>query len=327
MNNIYMPRKTKNRKKYRKRTRGGSNTAHTKKRTPFKKLNCSPAVKGKTINEDSCLTKEVLMKLRDSYNKQYPDKKIMSNNHTQILLDLKERMETCSKEDCLFDVIKDVSKRNEIIKQLFAPKQPEEWSENPNTWLSNYDIFDVLKQYEEVYPNFKVIGPTPIDFDSRPSDMDGECVWKELCTFSLDKYLKEGKTKIGVVFNLDKHNQSGSHWVSVFIDLEDDFIFYLDSAGEKIQPQIDAFVKRIIDQGSNRKPPKHIHIYENCPVEHQMGTTECGMYALFFIITMLTNETEGKQFEDYTEKIRFFKDKPIPDKHVEKYREIYFNKN
>jgi len=291
----------------------------------IKKMNCNPAVKGKTSIESSCLTDPILIKLKDSYNKHHNTTPILSNEPTQIWNDLRERMTTCLKEDCWLDVIDDNSTRKKINEMLFAPKQPKEWKMNPNTWLSNYDIFEVLAQYEAKYKNFKVIGPTPIDFDTRPIEMNGKCVWEELCTFSLDNYLKNGKTKLGIVFNLDKHNSSGSHWVSMFVDLEDEFIFYLDSAGNKIPIEVEKLAKRIIEQGIKRNPQKHIHLYENCPVEHQMGSTECGMYALYFIITMLTSETEGKVFKNYIEKIRFFKDKQIPDKYVNKYRKIYFN--
>ena len=35
--------------------------------------------------------------------------------------------------------------------------------------------------------------------------------------------------QIGIVFNLDKHDQEGSHWVSMFIDLKRDGIYYFDS--------------------------------------------------------------------------------------------------
>jgi len=86
---------------------------------------------------------------------------------------------------------------------------------------------------------------------------------------------------LGIVFNLDKHDDPGSHWVSMFVDLEDDFIFYLDSAGEEIQPEIKALAERIIEQGLAMPNKKKIHFYENYPVEHQMGNNECGMYALF----------------------------------------------
>jgi len=314
----------KNKLKYNSKRNNKNNKKQMKNKT-IKKMNCNPSIKGKTIIQDSCLTDPILLKLKESYNKHNIDSPIISEDPKKIWIDLRNRMTTCSKEDCWLDVIDDENMRNKISEMLFAPKQPDEWKTNPNTWLSNYDIFDVLKQYEDKYKNFKVIGPTPIDFDTRPIEMNGNCVWQELCTFSLEKYLKIGKTKLGIVFNLDKHNSSGSHWVSMFVDLEDEYIFYLDSAGNKMPIEIEKFAKRITDQGLKKNPPMHIHLYENCPVEHQMGSTECGMYALYFIITMLTNETEGKIFKNYTEKIRFFKDKQIPDKYVNKYRKIYFN--
>ena len=49
---------------------------------------------------------------------------------------------------------------------------------------------------------------------------NGKCVWEELCKFELEKQIEKGKNKIGIIFNLDKHYQSGSHWVSLFIDIE-----------------------------------------------------------------------------------------------------------
>ena len=48
----------------------------------------------------------------------------------------------------------------------FTPYKPTEWEKNPVEWLSNFDILNVLKQYEEKYSDFKFIGPTPIDFNS-----------------------------------------------------------------------------------------------------------------------------------------------------------------
>jgi len=289
-----------------------------------KSLKCSPYVKGKTPVKNSCLTNRVLFQLKTEFNKNH-DNKITTNSPTQIWIDLRERMNTCSKEDCWLNVIEDVTTRKKIIKKLFAPKHPKEWFKNPKTWLSNFDIFEVLKQYEDVYPNFKIIGPTPIDFDSRPNDMNGECVWRDLCTFSLDKYLSEGVTKLGIVFNLDRHDEGGYNWVSLFVDLEDDFVFYFDSAGDDIQREIKALVDRIIDQSTKLTPQKNIQFHKNFPVVHQNGNTECGMYSLHFIITMLTNESGGRKFKNYQEKINFFKTQKIPDNYVFKYRKIYFN--
>ena len=113
-------------------------------------------------------------------------------------------------------------------------------------------------------------------------------------------------------------------------------IFYFDSAGETIPKEIDAFVKRV--QTQSLEHHKHEYtFYENHPKTHQMGNTECGVYSLFFIITMLTGivnhdkdsmrvlKTKRGQRLNMAEKIRLFKEGTIPDEYIEKYRNVYFN--
>jgi hypothetical protein len=125
------------------------------------------------------------------------------------------------------------------------------------------------------------------------------------------------------VFNLDEHDEPGSHWVSLFIDLDDHFAFYLDSAGDPVPNEIKQLVERIRDQCS--QIGKEITFYENSPMQHQYGNTECGVYSLFFIITMLTGEADLHKFPDVDSKIKFFQKKRIPDKYISKFRELYFN--
>jgi len=291
----------------------------------FQPLNCSPIVNGKTEIAGSCFTAPALYQLKEYYNKHHPSTPILSKTPSQLWHDFRTRFFSCKREDCWLKEIDNAELRENLEKFLFAPSQPVEWKKKPNEWLSNFDIFEVLHQYELTHATFKAIGPTPIDFDSRPKDESGKCVWEELCTFQLNNYLEKGKTKLGMVFNLDKHDERGSHWVSLFVDLEDWFLFYLDSAGNQIPKEIRALVKRIQRQGMSLSPPLKFKFYENYPLEHQLGNTECGMYSLYFIITMLTGETEGRTFRTAREKIEFFKKKRVPDKYVSKYRKIYFN--
>lgn len=295
---------------------------HTRK---FKRMNCNPRTSGKTSVADSCLTDDVLLQLKTSFNESHPDKRILSTEPLRIWSDLKKRLKTCDKEDCWLDTITDPLVRRKLDNQSFAPDQPSSWNADPDEWLSNFDIADVLKQYEETFKNFVFLGPSPIDFDTRLPENGGDCVWEELCKFQVKNYLDSGKTKIGIVFNLDHHSQGGSHWVSMFVDLEDQYMFFMDSAGDKIPPEIDALAKRIIAQGLDLETPMHIHFHENCPMEHQYGNNECGMYSLYFIVTMLTNKTEKKVFKNYMDKIAFFKNKRIPDKYMHRYRKKYFN--
>jgi hypothetical protein len=177
----------------------------------------------------------------------------------------------------------------------------------------------------EKYPNFYAPPPSPIDFDNKPKSMNGGCVSNELCTFDLEKHIKEGKTKFGIVFNLSPHTSGGSHWVSVYIDIDDKFIFYMDSAGNKTPTEIKRFIEMVKGQSKKLIPSIELEYYENYPLEHQMTNTECGMFALFFLITMLSNETDEKVFHNYIDKINFFKDKRIPDKYVFRFRKVYFN--
>jgi hypothetical protein len=300
-------------------------TFHKIHNKTMKKMNCSPLVNGKSRINGSCFTDDVLYKLKKSYNQNYPNHKIKERLPVKIWIELQKRMSQCTKEDCWLNVIQNENERKKLDKFLFSPDKPKEWKQNPNTWLSNYDIFNVLYQYELTYNNFKIIGPSPIDYDMKPTSMNGNCVWNELCKFSLSKMVNSGKTKIGIVFNLGKHDTDGYHWVSMFIDVKDKFIFYFDSAGASIPNQINKLVNKIIKQGENLENPIHFTFYQNHPLEHQMGNTECGMYSLYFIITMLSGELENKRRLNKTQKINYFMKKRIPDEDVSNYRDIYFN--
>jgi hypothetical protein len=288
-------------------------------------MNCSPIHEDQRISKYSCYTKPILIKIQQEYNKHHPTNQIHASNDIDLWTKLKNNFTTCSKEDCWLQEIKDASIRKNIQEYIFAPKHPPEWNDNPNEWLSNIDIEKVLAQYQKKYKKFIMLGPTTIDFDSKPAELNHKCVEERLCKFSLEEYVKKGKTKIGIVFNLDKFDESGSHWVSMFIDVDEQIIFYFDSANDEIPNEMKKLVDRIKTQGVNLKKPVHFKYYDSARSRHQMGSTECGMYSLFFIITMLTGKSESNKKMTMKDKIKLFTKKSIPDKYVEKYRKIYFN--
>jgi hypothetical protein len=320
-----------------KKKNGGNHVMNKKKRTlkkDFQPMNCHPGVKNK-VKEDSCFTPEILMKIQAKYNENHPTNKITENDPRKIWQELKNRLE-CNKEECWLNQIDDPNMRKQITKHIFAPKHPPEWNNNPDEWLSNYDIFEVIKQYEVSHPEFKMIGPTTIDFDAKVPEYGGKCVLEDLCKFSLESFIRAKKTKIGIVFNLDRYYESGSHWVSMFIDLKNKFIFYFDSADNDIPREIWQsntsgmtilpLVNRIIQQGKELNKPIHFKFYNNQGVRHQNGNTECGMYSLFFIITMLTGKTPfTKGILSRKQRIHLFVKTKIPDRVVFKYRKLYFN--
>ena len=278
----------------------------------FKKLNCSPK-KSNEIQKFTCYTSESLSKLKKFWNARHPDNKILTNNSEEIWSQLKENMaNVCDTEACwLRQKFIDNNLDADLRTYTFAPKSPLAWTKNKNEWLSSTDIEKVMKQYEHTYPHFAFIGPSPLDFDKKK--LYNACVWEELCNFDLKKYLKKNKTKIGIIFNMDPHYKGGSHWMCMMVDISKQIIYYFDSNGDKCPKEINNLVERIQEQG--RAFNIDFKFEENHPYEHQEGDTECGMYVLYFIITILTGKRNYK----------FFTSQKITDDDMEKYRKIFFN--
>lgn len=324
-------------RKYRNKKKGGRSYRKQPKRESLK-MNCSPLVEGKTANENTCYTPTILRGIRDSYNKSHPESAISSDSPNEIWHELKNKLSECKKEDCWLKEIKDTQLQKDLDKYIFAPDRPPDWSENPNEWLSNIDILEVLRQYEKKHKTFKFIGPTPIDFDDKPEEYGGKCVWSELCTFDLGKYINRGIRQIGIIFNLDTHDKGGSHWVSLFICVKPhstfkNVAFFFDSAGSPAPKRVGDLVSRIQKQWLELYPTtKHpIEFIQNAPHTHQYSNTECGMYSLLFIVTMLTGkslQTAGnftKKRLSLQERIHLFQKEKITDHVAETYRTIYFN--
>jgi hypothetical protein len=295
-----------NSKKSRKYFLGGLNER-------LQKLNCSPKPKEEK-NDFSCYTNKSLYKLRDLWNARHPDAKITSSQPKEIHRLLTERLSgLCNKESCWLKQKSEFGKININLEDSFAPQSPNEWKKNPNEWLSSIDIIKVMKQYEKAYKCFEFIGPSPIDFDTKK--LYGECVWEELCNFSLEDQIKRGKTKIGIIFNTDPHNKPGQHWISMFINIKKKSIFFFDSTGDKPVKEITDLVDKIIKQGLALKPKREFKFDSNEDIEHQYGNTECGVYSLFFIVHML----EDKLTEHY------LKTHILKDEYMQQFRKIYFN--
>jgi hypothetical protein len=275
------------------------------------KQQCSPTTKKKGY---SCLTDDALYKLRDLWNVRHPDVAINSNDPKEIWEKMKINMKSvCNKESCWLKQGFVNGQLNKELDTSFAPASPREWKKNPNEWLSSLDIMNVMKQYEAAYKCFEFIGPSPIDYDTHK--LYGECVWEELCHFNLEDQIKNGKMKIGVIFNLDPHNKGGSHWVSLFINIKKKTIFYFDSAGDEIPAQIMKFVNSVKTQGQQLKKPINFTFDQNYPVEHQYGNTECGVYSLYFIVHMLDDKITG----------HYLKTHILKDEYMQNFRKVYFN--
>ncbi len=307
-----MTRRTKKRHKHHKHHHHKKHKTHKKhhRKIKFKTEKCAPKTEEDSLSF-TCYSKRSLHNLKNIWNARHPDVPINSNDPKDIWQHLKKNMnKTCHKESCW---LRDKMIKNDLPSnfylQNFSPKQPKEWKKKPNTWLTSIEIEQLMKQYENKYRHFRFLGPSPIDYDTRK--LHNECVWEEICNFSLIDLKSKGITKVGLIFNLDPHYKEGSHWVAMFINLRKKQIYYFDSYGDKIPTRLMKFVRMVRKQGRHLGEKYKFH---QTTRRHQYLSTECGMYSLFFIISLL----EGKPIEYFN--------KRVTDKYMRKLRSIYFNK-
>ena len=221
-----MKRSRKRRKRKRKKTRKKRKIA-----SRWISDKCAPRKKGH--KKQTCYSNQSLFKIRDIWNMRHPDVRIDSNKPDKIWNFLKFYMkDECKRESCWIKQTFIKDKLNAELKHFtFAPMPPKSWKKKPREWLTSVDILKVMRQYEKIHPDFYFIGPSPINYDEHIAH--GECVWEELCKFNLEKQIKRGKYKIGIIFNTDPHYKEGSHWVALYIDIKKGEIYYFDSYGER----------------------------------------------------------------------------------------------
>jgi hypothetical protein len=361
-------------------------------KTLKKAASCHPSTLGiAKVAPESCLTSEKLQKVKNAFNSKHPSNHVLGTTDNEIYQEIANRFDnSCKEEKCW---IRKLLGDNDI-KPIYRPTSPADWKKNPVEWLSNFDIEAVMNQYEETYPEFEFLGPVPIDFNKRSKKGDdATCVSKDVCAFHLAEKIKQGKTKIGIVFNLSPSTSSGSHWVSLYVHLPDTlmkhnkiqstaahggeenvnatimggdletemggkgqswnqnsaYCFFFDSAGESAPKQIEDLVIRLqTEWNTNSKinPGKTEMFYDSnhrTRADHQQGNTECGVYSIFFLTTMLTGkcagggvtsdvcaislDTEQKKVDYFQGKMKNGKGKKlmIPDKFMVELRKLYFN--
>lgn len=268
----------------------------------YKKDNCSP---GETDVSGSCLDKDTILKIAHCLNKlKHTNSEIMHINtkqspesiHGDICKEIL-KISDCSSEACWMKIkflMDELGEHQEKFKKSFKPLMPKEWLKDYNEWLSNFDIEDSIKQHLNTCNEFYFYGAVPIDFHN--------CSVSNLCRINIKEHLKNGKTKIGIVFNTDPSTESGEHWISMYIDLASHnfkypSIYYFDSFGRKPPIQVKNLIKKLKKQSRMKikKNKKKELLYFYNDHSFQTENSQCGMYAIHFIKNMINNTS----FKDY----------------------------
>jgi hypothetical protein len=279
-------------------------------------MKCAPGVK---YEAGSCATVYVLVEMAKAYNHSaQPKDHIKLSNNMELLNPQKYKMylvyqikkrvgDKCTTQKCwstqhFIKYMKEKA-REEFVRYTHRPNSPQGKFE----WLSTFNINDSMLQYERKFKGFKFFGAVPMDFADLSDLEAGRIDYK--------KYIKNGITKIGLIFNLDDHDQPGSHWTAMYTDLDKGDIFYFDSFAVKPEQRVRALMReqtRFLK--SIGKKVDTIRIDYN-KTQHQKGNTECGVYSMNFLIRM----ARGDDFDKLCSN-------PISDERMNKCRAVYFDK-
>ena len=260
---------------------------------------CSPTA----TNKSFCYSYDSLVKVALAWNHLKPtDKinfKINSDNNDQKLYD-KIKVKLCkftkTNDDnywAWIDIIKllnnnknlKISKvMREIEKKELRPAQPIEWIDNKTEWLSNFDIDNVLSQYQnkkELY--YKFHGVFTIDFYTKKPN--GSCKYYEECDINMKNIINSNKKYFGFVTNLCKFDEPGTHWTSSFFILDPSLksygAYYYDSVKRPIPKLLKPVFTDIQEQMNKIYPNKKFTINIS-NIAHQKTNTECGVFSIAF---------------------------------------------
>jgi hypothetical protein len=75
----------------------------------------------------------------------------------------------------------------------------------------------LVQQHQKIHKDFLFLGAVPLDFDDLPV--------LGISNLNFEDLEKQGKSKIGLVINLDEHWKDGSHWVGLFSDFKSNQIY------------------------------------------------------------------------------------------------------
>ena len=278
-------------------------------------MTCAPDLE---FENGSCIPLNILLEMAEAYNKWTSSKgeedKIVLHTNLEtlypdeykryLLFEFKNRFNGNNHKKWMkeqFTKLMSEETKDKLDNKIFRPDGPQ----GKFDWLSTIDINQVLYQYEDKYNDFKFLGAVPIDFQ----DLD-YLPFKKL---DFNEFKRDNINRLGVIFNLDPSYKSGSHWVSLFIDLKDGKAYFADSYATTPPSEVKEFMKKIEryfkDNGITNPDIRHNK------TRHQRGNSECGVYSINFILRLL----KGKTFDHICAK-------RVTDEQVNKCRNIYFNK-
>lgn len=260
-----------------------------KKKAPHATAVCSPVAAENRALGSTCFSLPTLRTLAERWNaahsqdKHIPTPAKATSRTLWTALRQAMRAECGTRSDACWVDRDGPLADTTLANASFAPTKPASWVKNPRTWLSTTDIDRVMAQHALVPANkFKWLGALPRDF--RAPHPAGGCVSDKMCDLNLTNMVKQTTTvNLGVVFNLDRHDESGSHWVAAFVCMDPtSTLFGVNFSNSTGSPPVDEIKSWCDDVARTLGAPFIIN-----KVEKQHKNTECGVFSMYILIRCL----------------------------------------
>lgn len=303
---------------------------------------CGYGIKYDEFNQ-TCLTTNYINSISKDYNdyvksndkEKKNDIINLNSGKKNMLKQLRNNLKDYCKEDICLSKLPFLSNKNKfLLKNFFKPQG----TKGKYDWLSTIEINQLFEQIQLNYNKFLFIGAVPIDIlDISYPLMNQEKFIKDI---NLNYLRKIKKPILGFVYNLDRHYESGSHWVALYANILEKKIYFSDSYGLPPHKEIKKMVKKIAEyihkfhneicKNKIKSKCEIINIPDNVQLmnnnndkkygdilynrnRQQYGNSECGVYSCYFIIKLL----EGYSFEQIQNNI-------IDDETINKFRKVWW---
>lgn len=219
----------------------------------------------------------------------------LPESRPQIIIEAAKEKTGCNTEACLLKSPMLELSKSEALR--FKPEGPKDAS-----WLSNKNIDQILRRWTLAKPGFCHVPFQMIDFQTYGG---------ELALVDWKSFIAEYKW-LGCVINTDHKGGKGKHWECVFVDTVGHTVEFFDSASNEVSPEITKWLVESALELSRVSKQKYRDVVVTS-MEHQRSESECGVYALFYILSRLS----GVPYQ-------FFERTRVPDKDMEEFREYLF---
>jgi hypothetical protein len=226
-------------------------------------------------------------------------------NPVKLISSMKEMM-NCNSESCVikhpeFIQFARISNVDKLLDEFFKPSGPA----TNFGLLNNFNIDEVLDQFEAKFPGFY-----HIPFQMR----DFEKIGSELANVNLADKFKKNVNQFGVVLNTDYSHGRGIHWYCVMGEkLENKVVLeYFNSSGKEPLPETQAWLHKT-KHFLTRELNYMVEVKYSTGISFQNDEHSCGVYCLMYIWLRL----EGTPRE-------WFKSDNFNDEFMHKARKVLF---